>query len=96
MGADSLEQQGRARPAETVSAEWRAGDRFGALGLQAEHARIALLFGSGWIYTAQELEMRDAMLGLREASIALRSEELRILVSALTDRHSPGALAAER
>ena len=40
--------------------------------------------------------MRDAMLGLLEASIALMSEELRILVIALADRLSPGAPAEAR
>lgn len=40
--------------------------------------------------------MRDAMLDLLEASIALMSEELCILVIALADRLSPGASAAER
>lgn len=96
VGADDLEHLGRASPAETVLAEWRASDRFGAPGSQAEHACIALLFGPGGIYTVQELERRNAMLDLLEASIVLMSEELRILVIALADRLSPGASADER
>lgn len=85
-----------ASPAETVAAEWRAGDRFGVPGSQAERARIALLFGSGGDYTVQELEMRDAMLDLLEASIALMSEELRILVIELAEHSSVEGLTAER
>ncbi|MBL6080114.1 hypothetical protein JMJ56_19020 [Belnapia sp. T18] len=86
-----LDSSDRASPAETVAAEWRAGDRFGAPGSQAERARIELLLGPGGVYTVQELEMRDAMLDLLEASIALMSEELRVLVIALADRPPPGA-----
>lgn len=91
-----LDTSDRTSPAETVSAEWRAGDRFGTPGSQAERARIALLLGSGGVYTVQELEMRDAMLDLLEASIALMSEELRILVIALADRPSASFSVIER
>lgn len=91
-----LEAADRASPAETVAAEWRAGDRFGASGSRSEGARMALLFGRGGAYTVQELEMRDAMLDLLEASIALMSEELRILVIALAERPSYGMPGAER
>ena len=85
-----LDASGQASPAETVAAEWRAGDRFGTPGSQAARERIALLLGPGGVYTVQELEMRDAMLDLLEASIALMSEELRVLVIALADRSQPG------
>jgi hypothetical protein len=91
-----LDAPDRASPAETVAAEWRAGDRFGSAGSQSERGRIALLFGAGWAYTVQELEMRDAMLDLLEASIALMSEELRILVIALAERPSLEENVAER
>jgi hypothetical protein len=89
-----LDAPDRSTPAETVAAEWRAGERFGPPGSQAERERIALLFGSGGVYTVQELEMRDAMLDLLEASIALMSEELRILVIELAERPSAAAPAA--
>jgi hypothetical protein len=91
-----LDAPDRASPAETVAAEWRAGDRFGASGSRSERGRIALLFGPGGAYTVQELEMRDAMLDLLEASIALMSEELRILVIALAEWPSLEEAAAER
>lgn len=84
----------RSAPAETVAAEWRAGERFGPAGSQAERDRTLLLFGAGGTYTVQELEMRDAMLDLLEASIALMSETLRILVIELGERpfaEGPGA-----
>lgn len=73
-------------PAETVAEEWRAGERFGPPGSRTERERIALLFGPGGTYTVQELEMRDAMLDLLEASIALMSEELRVLLIELLER----------
>ena len=85
-----------ASPAETVAAEWRAGNRFGTPGSQAEGVRVALLLGPGGVYTVQELEMRDAMLDLLEASIALMSEELRVLVIALADRSKPDAAVVGR
>jgi hypothetical protein len=72
--------------AEMVAEEWRAGERFGPAGSQAERDRIGLLFGSGGVYTVQELEMRDAMLDLLEASIALMSENLRVLLIELAER----------
>jgi hypothetical protein len=72
-------------PAETVAEEWRAAERFGPAGSQAERDRIGLLFGSGGVYTVQELEMRDAMLDLLEASIALMSEDLRVLLIELAE-----------
>ncbi|WP_149537777.1 hypothetical protein [Siccirubricoccus phaeus] len=73
-------------PAEAVAEEWRAGERLGPSGSQLEQERIALLFGPGGIYTTEELEMRDAMLDLLEASIALMNEELRILVIEVLER----------
>ncbi|MDO9713345.1 hypothetical protein [Paracraurococcus lichenis] len=83
-----LDAPDRPTPAETVAAEWRAGERFGPPGSQAERDRTALLFGPGGVYTVQELEMRDAMLDLLEASIALMSEALRVLVIELAERPS--------
>ena len=91
-----LDAPNRASPAETVAAEWRTGDRFGSSGSQSERRRIALLFGPGGTYTVQELEMRDAMLDLLEASIALMSEELRILVIALAEWPSLEEAAVEQ
>jgi hypothetical protein len=78
----------RRTPAELVAEEWRAGERFGPASSPAERDRIGLLFGAGGVYTVQELEMRDAMLDLLEASIALMSEDLRVLLIELGERSS--------
>ncbi|MCO6415547.1 hypothetical protein JYK14_05065 [Siccirubricoccus sp. KC 17139] len=86
----------RASPAEAVAAEWRAGDRLGPPGSAGERARIDLLFGGGGRYTVQELEVRDAMLDLLEASIALMSEELRVLVIELAERPATGGPGLDR
>jgi hypothetical protein len=69
--------------ADTVVAAWRAAELLGEPGSEAERSRATLLFGPGGTYTVEELEVRDAMLDLLEASIALMSEDLRMLLQEL-------------
>jgi hypothetical protein len=79
---------GQATVAEVVVAEWRAAELLGRGAPGEERSRAALLFGAGGAYTVEELEARDAMLDLLEASIALMSRDLRILLEELLERPS--------
>jgi len=81
--------------AELLVTEWRADERLG-YGQPPDQDRTGLLFGSGGRYTISDLELRDAMLDLLEASIALMSRELRVLLEELMDRPRPEALAGMR
>jgi hypothetical protein len=85
---------GGATVAEVVVAEWRAAELLGRGGPEAERPRIALLFGAGGTYTIDDLEARDAMLDLLEASIALMNRDLRILLEELLER--PSAMGSGR
>ena len=71
---------------QTLLAQWGAGERFGELGSQAEHDRIALLFGPGGAYTIDDLNARDALLDLLQATITKMNQELQILLHELTER----------
>ncbi|MCK8783925.1 hypothetical protein M0638_05960 [Roseomonas sp. NAR14] len=68
-------------PAALLVAEWRADGGLDPDGTPAERERFALLFGPGGNYTIQDLELRDSMLDLLEASIALMNEDLRVLLA---------------
>jgi hypothetical protein len=86
--------------AELLAAEWRADERLGH-GQPPGQDRTGLLFGTGGRYTIEDLELRDAMLDLLEASIALMSRELRVLLEELMQRPAaepprPAALAGMR
>jgi hypothetical protein len=76
--------------AQEVVAAWRAADLLGEPGSGTERARVALLFGPGGTFTVEELEARDAMLDLLEASIALMSDDLRVLLQELLERPAGG------
>jgi hypothetical protein len=80
----------RATVAEVVVAEWRAAELLGRGDPGVERARAALLFGAGGTYTVEELEARDAMLDLLEASVALMSRDLRLLLEELLERSEKG------
>jgi hypothetical protein len=87
---------GRATVAEVVVNEWRAAELLGRGDPEEERSRAALLFGPGGTYGVGELEARDAMLDLLEASVALMSRDLGILLEGLmarparrTDRAEP-------
>ncbi len=86
----------RATVAEVAVAEWRAGELLGREGPEAERTRVALLFGAGGAYTVEELEARDAMLDLLEASIALMSRDLRMLLEELLGRSAPAPASLVR
>ncbi len=86
----------RATVAEVVVAEWRAGELLGREGPEAERTRVALLFGAGGAYTVEELEARDAMLDLLEASIALMSRDLRMRLEELLGRSAPAPASLVR
>jgi hypothetical protein len=77
---------GRATVAEVVVGEWRAAELLGRGDPDEERSRAALLFGAGGTYGVEELEARDAMLDLLEASVALMSRDLRILLEELMER----------
>jgi hypothetical protein len=79
-GADG---QGGTSVADVLVAEWRAGDRFGPPGSEEERARIALLFGPGGTYSIEDLEVREALLELVQAGVALMSQDLRLLLTEL-------------
>jgi hypothetical protein len=93
-------QAGRLR--EGLIAAWRAGDRFGPPGSAEERDRIALIFGPGGRYTVADLTVRESCLELVQASVALMSRDLRLLLGDLQAGGGPGpgagdaALAAAR
>jgi hypothetical protein len=74
--------------AEDLRAEWRSDGRLGPPGSTEERGRVALLFGDGGTYTVDDLELRDATLDLLEASVALMSRDLRVLLEELLARPS--------
>jgi hypothetical protein len=67
-------------PLDILLAEWRTPETLGESGTAEEGRRIALLLGEGGDYTPEMLEVRDRMLDLLEASIALMSQDLRTLL----------------
>jgi len=67
-------------------AQWGAGERFGEPGSEAERDRITLLFGPGGVYTIDDLNARDALLDLLQATITRMNQELQILLRELTER----------
>jgi hypothetical protein len=72
--------QGQGSIAEVLVAEWLAGERLGPPGSEEERARMALLFGAGGTYSIEDLEVREQMLELVQASVALMSRDLRTLL----------------
>lgn len=69
--------------AEALAAAWAADGRLGAPGSEEARARAALLFGAGGRYTADELETREALLELVQASVSLMNRDLRLLLADL-------------
>jgi len=65
---------------DQLRAEWRNPDLLGAPDTAEERENAALLFGPGGAYTADLLDVRDAMLDLTEASVALLLQDLRSLL----------------
>ncbi|HMN80247.1 MAG TPA: hypothetical protein PKA20_09990 [Burkholderiaceae bacterium] len=74
----------RAQPFETirdsVRAGWIASGRLGEEGSEEATRRTALLFGRGGYYTADDLQARDSILDLLEATIARMTEDLEVLM----------------
>ena len=67
---------------EVVQA-WRQQGRLGEPGSADEKTRIALIFGPGGMYTADDLRARASMLETLEAHIYLMSEELELFLREL-------------
>jgi len=65
---------------DQLRAEWRNPDLLGPPGSDEERAHAAILFGTGGAYTADLLDVRDAMFDLTEASVALLLQDLRTLL----------------
>lgn len=65
---------------DRLHAEWRTPELLGEPDSETERRRAALLFGPGGRFTPAELEIRDAMLDLLEASVALMNQDLRALL----------------
>lgn len=65
--------------------QWKAGDRLGPSGSDEEQQRAALIFGQGGEYTVEDLQARDAMLDLLEATVKLLYQDLALLLRELSD-----------
>jgi hypothetical protein len=65
---------------DRLIAEWRTPEMLGAPGSDRERDRIALLLGTGGSYSPGDLDIRDAMLDLLQASVALMNQDLRSLL----------------
>lgn len=72
----SRDDRGRRCLRETLVEHWRRDGRLGEAGSADERHRIALFFGSGGVYTIDELRDRAAMLDMLEADINLMSHDL--------------------
>lgn len=74
----------RAHPFDTIRdslrAGWIASGRLGEEGSEEATRRTALLFGRGGYYTADDLQARDSLLDLLEATIARMTEDLEALM----------------
>ncbi|HRO61128.1 MAG TPA: hypothetical protein PK177_18505 [Burkholderiaceae bacterium] len=71
---------------ELLIAEWRTGDRLGSAGSDEEEARAALFFGSGGTYGIDDLNTRDSLLDLLEATVHSMNQYLRLLLDELMSR----------
>lgn len=70
---------------DSLISEWRAPDLIGEPGSDAERERAPILFGTGGMYTAEMLEVRDELLDQLQAVIGLMSRSIRILSAELHD-----------
>jgi hypothetical protein len=59
---------------------WREEGRLGKSGSRREQERESLIFGSGGLYDADDLHIREAMLQQLEASIQLIHQDLETLL----------------
>lgn len=71
---------------EVLVAQWRAGERLGPANSPDERRRIALLFGAGGTYTIDDLNAREALFDLLEASVASMHQDLQRLLDELVER----------
>lgn len=60
--------------------DWQEEDRLGKSGSEQEKQRIALILGTGGIYDADDLHIREAMLYQLESVIELMHQEQEILL----------------
>ncbi len=56
--------------------QWKMPERLGIPGSQDAERRATLLFGSGGTYTLPDLQVRDAMLDMLEARVALFNQNI--------------------
>ena len=74
----------RAHPFDSIRdmlrAGWVASGRLGEEGSEEARRRTSLLFGRGGYYTADDLQARDSILDLLEATIARMTDDLQVLM----------------
>lgn len=68
---------------ENLISLWRASGRLGELDSEEEQRRIALIFGEGGQYNADELKTRETMLDLLEAHVSLLNQDVAELATEL-------------
>ena len=74
---------------QEIVAEWHAGERLGRAGSAEERAHLALLLGSGGLFTVDDLLTRDAMLDILRAQVSQMSQDLERLLRELVARSRP-------
>ncbi|MDI3463790.1 MAG: hypothetical protein OJF50_002611 [Nitrospira sp.] len=79
---NSRDQEGRSLR-DVLIATWQEEGRLGEPGSRREQERKSLLFGSGGIYDADDLHIREAMLQQLESIIQLMHQDLETLVREL-------------
>ena len=70
-----------ATPLDRLIAEWCTQELLGEPGSEAERERGALFLGPGGAYTPGDLDTREAMLELLQASVAMLNQDLRNLLA---------------
>ncbi|WP_203072171.1 hypothetical protein [Falsiroseomonas ponticola] len=92
----SYPDRGSASQLDLLLAEWRTPEMLGPPGSELERRNASVLFGEAGEYTPGLLEVRDKMLDLLEASIALMHQDLRTLLSEVRGRVARGSAGASR
>lgn len=73
---------------DVMVATWKDEGRLGKPGSRRETERRSLLFGSGGIYDADDLHIREAMLQQLESNIQLMHQDLETLLRELLIRQA--------
>jgi hypothetical protein len=74
---------------ELLLEQWRSPERLGPPQAPETEARVALLFGAGGVYSLGDLQVRDAMLDMLEARVALFNQNIADLLREVIASSAP-------